>query len=904
MIGFDILDKNQSVLGNLLIEASAGTGKTFTIEHTVLRLVQDEKIPLHKILLLTFTNASQEDLMGRVFSRLKKSGFFGFLEEMPILTFQKFIGRFNKKEEEFGNSTPFYIDIESHLQTLTPYKEFGPTQLLGQLFSPTKDSDASLKKLLEQPAFDGDLIYFEEAIKELQTLLSSFTFEKVEKILVDLKTIKDEDRKIVELFYTDIEKGLDLQLTKKNWGWMKFVPENVRAKKTVVFPREIGKIQHLCNRLRDPKAILALFAKSFVERTKRPLGSYSLEFDLFIEKLKDLEFRKNISERFNAVIVDEFQDTDPRQWQILETLFLNEPHIKTFMVVGDPKQSIYRFRNADYTSFFAAKETLAEGKVFQLTTAYRSSIRLTDAINSFFVSTQSPFHPIEYIPVLAGRKDHGLETPLDLVIFDPANEESLFPWILTLLQQEDMDPNTTAVLVRHRYQATELEHFLKTHGIPVKRVDKTPLKDRLCFQQFRLLIDLINNRFDNRAIRAYHFITKHELPEEETSYLSTIEEINEIAFEAKEGNFTPFIKALADTPIFPWLVKQPLAEVQDVEDLYNEIYYSSESITEQSTKTEGVELITTFSSKGLEYETVITLALATDAKKIEPSEEDIRENMRLLYVAFTRAKERLIVPVVLNKKSTVIRFLQKLTPIVTFESLTQAITSPYIRVLKPHIAPTTGSKIPFSPESYREILPPLFYPEQKTSTSFSSLEFKEETIEKAIYTEGELPLGIDSGLFIHKILEKIFADQSRKITDEVVQSILDKNLFLSPFKPYRDYILKKVQFVLNTSINGTALKELHPYQRIAESPFSFEKNGERFEGIFDLLVFFENKIVIIDYKLTHPRNLSTEQLMKSFHYDEQGKIYLEAIRHVFPKLAHSVEMHFLFLRNEVHHVQR
>jgi hypothetical protein len=55
MKGFDVLDKNQTILGNLLIEASAGTGKTFTIEHTVLRLIQEEKIPLHKILLLTFT---------------------------------------------------------------------------------------------------------------------------------------------------------------------------------------------------------------------------------------------------------------------------------------------------------------------------------------------------------------------------------------------------------------------------------------------------------------------------------------------------------------------------------------------------------------------------------------------------------------------------------------------------------------------------------------------------------------------------------------------------------------------------------------------------------------------------------------------------------------------------------
>lgn len=78
MIGFDVLDKNQTILGNLLIEASAGTGKTFTIEHTVLRLIKEEKIPLQKILLLTFTEASQKDLMVRVLGRLKKRVFSVF----------------------------------------------------------------------------------------------------------------------------------------------------------------------------------------------------------------------------------------------------------------------------------------------------------------------------------------------------------------------------------------------------------------------------------------------------------------------------------------------------------------------------------------------------------------------------------------------------------------------------------------------------------------------------------------------------------------------------------------------------------------------------------------------------------------------------------------------------------
>ncbi len=866
MEGFDILDKNQTILGNLLIEASAGTGKTFTIEHTVLRLIEEEKIPLHKILLLTFTNASQEDLMERVFARLKKRGFFGFLEEMPILTFQKFIARFNKKEEKIGKQTPLYLDIENQLRRLVPYKEFGPKQLLGHLFTQ------------KFPDFSGELIRFDHAVEQIKRLLDRTWLEKT---LPDFKGLKEEDHHLFELFFTDLPKGLDRQLTKKNWGWMKLTLENVRAKKTVFFPESLIKIQSLITQLRDEKMILALFAQTLT------IDSYSREFDLFIEKIQDEAFVKNISERFEAVIVDEFQDTDPRQWQILETLFLYKPHVKTFMVVGDPKQSIYRFRNADYTSFFAAKEKLTP---YQLTTAYRSSIHLTHAINYFFSVTQSPFYPIEYFPVIAGRKENGLDIPMSLVMFD--EDSDLFSWILTLLQQKTVDVSSTAILVQHRYQATKLEQYLKAHHIPVKRIDKTPIKDRLCFQQFDTMLSLLKNRFDRRALATYHFITTQELVEEVP--VTTIEKIAFVVDEAHRGNFLPFLKEFVTNPLFPWLTRAPITRVEDIEELYAEIFYSTEAVSEATAGVNGVELITTFSSKGLEYETVITLALATDAKKGEISNEDLEENMRLLYVAFTRPRERLIVPVVRGKKSTVNRFLEKLS---------REIDSPFIEVIAPLIATTKPEAVEFVAKASIEEVPPLYYPPKNGAISFSSLDLKDEVIEKATVTEKELPLGIDSGIFIHKIFEKIFSDQSRRITDEVVNSIVDKTLLFSRFKAYKEYILQKVHFVLNLQINGIALKDIHPHRRLAESPFAFDKFGQRFEGVLDLLLFFDDKLVILDYKLTHPRNLSVQQMMQTFHYDEQGKLYLEAIRSLFPGFAANVEMMFVFLRNEEIYVQ-
>ncbi|MBM3197157.1 MAG: hypothetical protein FJZ61_04165 [Chlamydiae bacterium] len=913
MIGFDVLDKNQTILGNLLIEASAGTGKTFTIEHTVLRLIKEEKIPLQKILLLTFTEASQKDLMVRVLGRLKKESFFGFLEEMPILTFQKFIHRFLNRKLDEANSQPLHVELEHFLRTLEPYKEFGPNQLLKLLFPSNVDSDRGIKNLVEKANYQKDLLYFEEALSQIVPPIHQFGQENFFDLLENFKNIKEEDRELFELFFKNPKVALDRQICQKNSGFKKLVPENIRAKKTVVIPVELAMISSYIEKLADPNMQLTLLKKLFESQMGHPIQSFSLEFDLFLKELEDPFFKDQVSKRFEAVIVDEFQDTDPRQWEILSKLFFKKGHVRTFMVVGDPKQSIYRFRNADYASFFSAKNALEAHEIYQLNTSYRSSQRLTFATNQLFESIPNPFEPIDYTPVLAGRKDEGLLHPIELVVFEESlkNKEAvktvLYPWLLSLLHREEIDHKKTAILVNNRFEATEIELFLTQNLVPVKRVDKTPLKDRLCFCQFTQLLKLLRDPFDQRALKSYHFIIKKELlgENEESlskSFMETVDTVRNIRLKAIENDFNPFLLAFDNTPLFPLLLNRPLCSIEDLRELYEEIYYNNTFSDQVQEETDGVELITTFSSKGLEYDTTIALSLSTEDRKKEMSDEDTNEKRRLLYVACTRSREKLIIPVIPSKPSTMTSFLEKTGRDISTQSLKEVFKDTLIHVtsycLEEH---QKKSFVQESNECYAP-LPLKLYPKKEASLSFSSMDFFETELEKAIKTPDELPLGAESGTFIHKILEKIFNDQSKVLDDSVIEPIIDKALLLTPFAPYKEYILKKVHYVLNILIEKKPLKEVHPFCRITESPFSFYRENQRVEGVFDLLLFFENKIHIIDYKLTHPRSLSTEELMKAFHYDEQGKLYKEAIQNIYPSMKDQVEMHFIFLRNEVHYV--
>ena len=84
-------------------------------------------------------------------------------------------------------------------------------------------------------------------------------------------------------------------------------------------------------------------------------------------------------------MVDEFQDTDPVQYEIFNRIYnLAEPHNGTgIFLIGDPKQAIYSFRNADiYTYLKARRDT--EGRHYNLAKNFRSSQAMVDSVNALF----------------------------------------------------------------------------------------------------------------------------------------------------------------------------------------------------------------------------------------------------------------------------------------------------------------------------------------------------------------------------------------------------------------------------------------------------------------------------------------------------------------------------------------
>ena len=155
------------------------------------------------------------------------------------------------------------------------------------------------------------------------------------------------------------------------------------------------------------------FITSETRRIKERLGAVSYD-DMLVMLKEALSSRPGeriarlIRRRWPVALIDEFQDTDVIQWQIFRTIYPHPERSRLFLI-GDPKQAIYGFRGADIFTYLRAKETVPEGRRYNLGTNWRSSPELVEVINRLFQAEGSePFglKGIDFLPADA-RSENG-----------------------------------------------------------------------------------------------------------------------------------------------------------------------------------------------------------------------------------------------------------------------------------------------------------------------------------------------------------------------------------------------------------------------------------------------------------------------------------------------------------------
>lgn len=330
-----------------IIEASAGTGKTYTLQSIVLKLLLEKTIDSVKnLLLVTYTEKAAGELKDKIRTVLEEAGCLpSDFDEVTICTIHSFC-RSLLTEYAFENRVPMQ------------------TEVCGS---------------------DADMIH--QAV--LKALHSEEYRNQQGSDFVELMT---------EAGLTADDLVAEIQKNFKSTDPMPESVEKGRGKKKVP--------------VRDCKAILVNALRPIAQRLFHEIKESTsvMTFDDLVERAckvveDEAEVEKSgkksalleaIRRKYRVALVDEFQDTDSKQWEIFKSIFSHNvnkiddgpnPKQGALLVVGDPKQAIYSFRGADVGAYLAAKNEITggdDGKVKRLDTTYRSSPKLVAAFNKIF----------------------------------------------------------------------------------------------------------------------------------------------------------------------------------------------------------------------------------------------------------------------------------------------------------------------------------------------------------------------------------------------------------------------------------------------------------------------------------------------------------------------------------------
>ncbi|HEU5449094.1 MAG TPA: UvrD-helicase domain-containing protein, partial [Acidimicrobiia bacterium] len=347
--------------GVTVLEASAGTGKTFTIAALAARYVADG-IPLHELLVVTFTRMATGELRDRVRERLV-SAEQGLLRVLA------------------GEPVPADDDVLCLLARGTPAEV------------------EERRRRLAAALADYDAATITTTHGFCQDVLGGLGFAgDVERGILVLEDQRDLLSEVVDDLYVRKFHAADRPGTLTRADALRVAEAAVNNPVAPIEPKAAPRT--------TPAGMhrsLAGSVRQEMERRKRQAGVLTYD-DLLIRLKEAIEDPVNgarvqarLRDRYRVVLVDEFQDTDPVQWDILRLGFGGSD--ATLVLIGDPKQAIYAFRGADVYAYLAAAEVA--GARATLAVNWRSDQGLIDAYDALLRGARLGHEGITYKRVQA-----------------------------------------------------------------------------------------------------------------------------------------------------------------------------------------------------------------------------------------------------------------------------------------------------------------------------------------------------------------------------------------------------------------------------------------------------------------------------------------------------------------------
>jgi exodeoxyribonuclease V beta subunit len=587
--------------GRSLIEASAGTGKTWTISVLYLRLLLEQALSPAQIVVTTFTDAAAQELRERIRARIGwalRETARGDADarddaaEAPVRAWLQArwqaTGALRADRDRLLlaqvelDRAPIGTLHSLCRRILTDYPfESGSAFEFGEPVAPEAIQQELIDDLWRQlnqgegPLADGDELWRKAARSKLDKHLRAVLAPGVGVALLDpaeLDAVMHDDNARMLLAWLEnaqfkmstsklrtrlcrlakvIADGdptapLDADLTKVlddplalyvKPPWIDH-PDTARV---LAFARHADDV--LARVADQPRAeALARYGDALRRRGRERLAaSGRMTFDELIERVhRGLHgdggnaLAGRLFEAWPVALVDEFQDTDLTQFAILDRIYRDAAGSARgrLVMIGDPKQAIYRFRGGDIDAYLQVR-TSAES-LLDLTTNFRSSRPLVQALNAFYAASGAalsadPQHAIRYVPVAASATLDAApyridgtpcDRPLQFHCWDgnsvpDGNEERVSAALDACARQvvellsgrhtigdRAVQPGNIAVLLPTRAQVIQLRDGLRARGVPCVSTAWSSVFDSPWARELRIVLHAALHPRDEGAVRA------------------------------------------------------------------------------------------------------------------------------------------------------------------------------------------------------------------------------------------------------------------------------------------------------------------------------------------------------------------------------------------------------------------
>lgn len=424
--------------GRHLIEASAGTGKTYNITRLYARLLLEQKRAVQEILVVTFTRAATEELRGRIASflrdllqqwdgaaedeflqamrqrisaqeaRVRLQEAVQNLDEAAIYTIHGYCKRV-LTQQAFSSGIPFEVSMEADTSELVLQviadawrrlvAEPERYRLVSEGYATPEQFYAAFGHVLasEAPVLTATR---EDLANEKAQVREAFVaqLDVVRSELIETRKKAEErtqrDAELTQLLnWLAAEPDVEMPSAAADFMHGRRYPKREDLQSLFAPVKALKSMPERCRQSAANVAIADLLVALRVDVQREKQRQRVLDFNDLVTQLRDALHGAHgtglvqaLAQSFPAALLDEFQDTDPQQYAIFDAVYRTE---KTAMfMIGDPKQAIYSFRGGDVYAYLNAGRTADHH--WSMDTNYRSTPALIQGYNRLFYGTTLP----------------------------------------------------------------------------------------------------------------------------------------------------------------------------------------------------------------------------------------------------------------------------------------------------------------------------------------------------------------------------------------------------------------------------------------------------------------------------------------------------------------------------------